>query len=42
MKTIVSELEALQARCDRLTASREKRTEEVEKAMVRFREVWKP
>lgn len=42
MKSIVSELEALQARCDRLTASREKRTEEVEKAMGRLREVWKP
>lgn len=42
MKSIVSELEALQTRCDRLTASREKRTEEVEKAMGRLREVWKP
>lgn len=38
-QTLVTELEALQSRCDRLSTWREERTEEAEKTISRLREV---
>ncbi len=37
--TLMGELEAMRSRCDRLSASREERADEADKAIARLREV---
>lgn len=38
-RTLMKEVETLQSRCDRLSASREERMEEAERTMKRLKEV---
>lgn len=41
-RTLMSELEAVQSRCDRLSVSREEQAAEAEKNTKRLTEVWEP